>query len=108
MTTCFHCGGTEQLPTKGPWWMGRYNAQLFNVVQCKSCLRYINGRTGRPVLPLFCCIIVSQLGGVLLCMALGCVGLSLGGRTELWFGIPFVVLLCASFVMVFWVARTHH
>jgi len=88
--------------------MGRVNAQLFNVVRCRDCLRYINGRTGRPVVRLFCSIISVQLIGVLLCVVLGCVGLSRGGRVELWFGIPFVVLFCASWVMVFWVGRTHH
>lgn len=86
--------------------MGRANARLFNVVRCRDCLRYINGRTGLPGLYLFVRIVSLQLFGVLLCIVLGCVGLFLGERAELWFGIPALVLFAASCVIMFWVARS--
>lgn len=88
--------------------MGRINGQLFNTAQCAKCRRYVNARSGRPVLPLFSAIIALQLIGVLLVVILGCVGSSLGGPVELWFGIPFIVLFGLSLAWVFWVARTHH
>ena len=88
--------------------MGRINAQLFNTAQCANCGQYVNARTGRPVLPVYNATIALQFVGVLVIVILACVGLSLGGRLELWFGIPFIVLFSLSIAWVFWISRKHH
>lgn len=104
MTTCSNCGSADVLDTKGPWWMGRTLARLYNVVQCAECKRYINKCSGQPVLPLACATLAAQSVGVIFIVVLGCIGESI----ELWFGIPFVLFFGLSCIWVLWIARTHH
>jgi hypothetical protein len=87
--------------------MGRINARLFDTAQCAKCQRYVSACSGRPVLPVFVATIAAQLVGALVVMILACVGLTVGGRIELWFGIPFAVLFGLSLAWVFWIARSH-
>ena len=74
MTTCSKCGSTDVLATKGPWWMGRTLARLFNVVQCAKCKRYVNKGFGRPILPLACATLAAQSIGIVLIVVLASIG----------------------------------
>ena len=100
------CGGSILLPGKGPWWMHRRTVWFFNTAQCAKCRRYVNARTGHPILALYFVIGALHLIGVLLIVILGCVGQSLGGSLELWGGIPFLVLFGLSSAFLYW-SETH-
>ena len=108
MPKCSRCECAELLPSNGPWWLGRVCAQLFNVAQCAKCKRYVNGCSGRPVLPLVYATLTTQSIGIILIVVLGCIGELRGGSIELWFGIPLVLFLGLSCAWVLWIARTQH